>query len=99
MWNFSVALTVFRISSLSALLSSSKERLHSVLSAYRRTSWLSTRSDARMVETLLAFPSAWGGGALLDMPGRDGWTPLGFAARTGQVGIARALLGAGARAL
>ena len=33
---------------------------------------------------------------LLDTPGRDGWTPLGFAARSGNVAIAKALLNAGA---
>ena len=36
------------------------------------------------------------GAGLLDTPGRDGWTPLGFAARSGNVAIAKALLNAGA---
>ena len=58
------------------------------------------RSDARMVQAVLAAsgaPSEKRLAALdLDAPGRDGWTPLGFAARSGSVAICRALLEAGA---
>ena len=55
------------------------------------------RSDAKMVRTLLGCPSACGDrAALLEMAGRDGWTPLGFAVRSGKVELAEALLEAGA---
>ena len=50
-----------------------------------------------MVALLLAASaSARGDEALLEAPGRDGWTPLGFAVRAGRVDIATALLEAGA---
>ena len=42
--------------------------------------------DARMIRLLVAR------GADVDARGRDGWTPLGLAARTGAVDIAKALL-------
>ena len=52
--------------------------------------------DGYMVQTLLSAMSQGEREALLDAKGRDGWTPLGFAARSGNVGIGKALIEAGA---
>lgn len=58
------------------------------------------RNDAKVVQALLTSSSegapAQRLGACLDAPGRSGWTPLGFAARSGNLAIAKALLKAGA---
>ena len=48
------------------------------------------RKDARMVALLT------GHGAPVDATGRDGWTPLGLAARQGSADVAKALIAAGA---
>ena len=52
--------------------------------------------DGHMVQALLSAMSQGEREALLDAKGRDGWTPLGFAARSGNVAIGKALIEAGA---
>ena len=65
------------------------------------------KGDARMVALLLETPAGAGAGTGagagagaprldVDAPGRDGWTPLCLAARSGCVPVAKALLDAGA---
>lgn len=56
------------------------------------------KGDAKMIALLLAASGAGAPPIQIDAPGRDGWTALCLAARSGNVPAAKALLGAGADA-